>query len=70
MKFLGKISRLGLAADYSMLRLLTEGAEFSSRKCYKTRSLEILNICLVIKEILNKFEIKKKIKIFRKKLKL
>ena len=54
--------RLGLAVDYSMLRLLTEGAEYTSRKCYKTRSLKNLNICLIIKQILNKFEIKKRIK--------
>jgi len=69
-KFLGKISRLGLAADYSMLRLLTEGAELSSRICYKTRSLKILNICLVMKQILNEYEIKNKNKISIKKLKL
>gem|GEM_PF-3983513 len=67
---MGKISRLGLAADYSMLRLLTEGAKLSTRKCYKLRSLKILNICLIIKQILNKFEIKKNIKISRMKLKL
>ena len=28
-KFLGKLSRLGLAVDYSMLRLLTEGAKLT-----------------------------------------
>jgi len=49
--------RLGLAVDYSMLRPLTEGANSYSKKCYKTRSLKILNICLIIAQILNKFEI-------------
>ncbi len=45
MQFWEKITRLGLAADYSMLRLLTEGAYYYLEEYYKTRSLKNLNIC-------------------------
>ncbi|MDH3677253.1 MAG: hypothetical protein OEQ12_03020 [Nitrosopumilus sp.] len=31
---LGKTIRLGLAVDYSMLRLLTEGVSTSIKRCY------------------------------------
>jgi hypothetical protein len=52
---MGKNLRLGLAVDYSMLRLLTEGANIRYKRYYKTRSLKNLNVCLMPDRILNKF---------------